>query len=162
MRDKSTDHSDKSQLIIYHSFVNVDTSEIHSKFLSLIEIAERCNAENLNAAIVDCLENDQNKYPVEKIVGFISDGASVIVATHESISKRLKDSYDDLFIQHSMTHCQALMVRDAESVIPDFVEDTIKATLRHFSVALRKKEFGQICELNEEEYSNLVKFGCLR
>ncbi|XP_044850693.1 uncharacterized protein LOC123353563 [Mauremys mutica] len=54
------------------------------------------------------------------------------------------------------------MARDTESVIPDFVEDMIKVTLRHFSGAMRKKEFRQICDLNEEEYSSLVSYKKIR
>lgn len=50
--------------------------DIWSESPSSIEISEGCNAENMTKAIAVLLRNDQNKNPIEKIVGFTENGAS--------------------------------------------------------------------------------------
>ena len=164
MCDESTDYTDKTQLLIYQRYVDTTDKEIKTEFLSLVEIRERCTAVNISEAIISHF--DKEEFPTEKLVGFTSDGAAVMLGRNQrgegNVAAKLKQEYGELFVQHCMTHRQALMSRDAEKEIPDFVEDTIKATLSHFNGPARKKEFSQICAFNEEEYSHLVTYKKIR
>ena len=52
-----------------------------------------------------------------------------------------------LYVQHCVTHSEALMTKDGQKKLLDFIEKTIKEVLDYFRYsALRKHHFTEICE----------------
>lgn len=86
-----------------------------TEFLS-IETLPRATAENIYAAILQSLKEQSGLEPSEifgKIVGFASDGASVMQGLRSGVAARIKENQPKLMIVHCVAHRLELGIKDA-------------------------------------------------
>ena len=70
-------------------------------FYKIVEVPN-ANAGNLFNAIESNFEHDG--IPFKNLIGFGSDGASVMRGTHNSVLSRLKEKQPDIFFLHCICH----------------------------------------------------------
>ncbi|XP_062511256.1 protein FAM200A-like [Corticium candelabrum] len=122
MADETTDSSVTEQLILYVRFVNIAKKCVQTRFL-----ADSENIFDLIKAIFEKFE-----LPRESLVGYSSDGASVMTGVRKGVAAKLKAQYNPkLFTQHCFNHRLVLASKDAQKEIPGEVETTIKDVLDH-------------------------------
>ena len=117
LADKSTRVGDKSTLIVFLR-ASIDGKAAPINFpLDLVELESLC-ASHIADKIVDCLF--KNGYSIELlqevIIGFCSDGASVMLGTKSGVRKLLKDKFPDI-MWHCLNHRLELAVGIALEII---------------------------------------------
>ena len=109
---------DKSTLIVFLR-ASIDGKAAPITFpLDLVELESLC-ASHIADKIVDCLL--KNGYSIELlqevIIGFCSDGASVMLGTKSGVGKLLKDKFPDIILWHCLNHRLELAVGIALEII---------------------------------------------
>ena len=122
----------------------------------------RPNLENIFDLIKAIFEKFE--LPRESLVGYSSDGASVMTGVKKGVAAKLKAQYNSkLFTQHCFNHRLVLASKDAQKEIPDEVETTIKDVLDHFKYSpVAQSSLRKICELNSEPFVKLVQYHKIR
>ena len=86
--------------------------------LDLVELESLC-ASHIADKIVDCLL--KNGYSIELlqkvIIGFCSDGASVMLGTKSGVGKLLEDKFSAIILWHCLNHILELAVGIALEII---------------------------------------------
>ena len=115
LMDESTDREREGTLI---RFYDESTLHIATGFLGLQEVPE-ANASNL----LECLDFHmiQAGLSYEKLIGWNSDGASVMLGRRNSFVSRLKEKQPRLYVLHCICHVSHLIVSDAMPCIPSYV-----------------------------------------
>jgi hypothetical protein len=108
LSDESTDLSITKNLIIYVRFVRDGVAQ--TKFLGNVMITEG-TADGITGTILTVLK--QRQLNVLQLVGFCSDGASVMTGRVSGVGARLAQHAHCLLSTHCMTHRLALMCVDA-------------------------------------------------
>ena len=109
---------DKSTLIVFLR-ASIDGKAAPINFpLDLVELESLC-ASHIADKIVDGLF--KNGYSIELlqevIIGFCSDGASVMLGTKSGVGKLLKDKFPDIILWHCLNHRLELAVGNALEII---------------------------------------------
>ena len=113
MIDESTTVSEISCLAVYLR-CSINQSGPITFLLQLVEL-KSMTAENILIALLNCLERngiDEN-YLSEHLVGFCSDGASVMLGCKSGVFTRLKQKFPRIIGWHCMNHRIELSVNDA-------------------------------------------------
>ena len=118
LADESTRVGDKSTLIVFLR-ASIDGKAAPITFpLDLVDLESLC-ASHIADKIVDCLL--KNGYSIELlqevIIGFCSDGASVMLGTTSGVGKLLKDKFPDIILWHCLNHRLELAVGIALEII---------------------------------------------
>ncbi|XP_033981881.1 E3 SUMO-protein ligase KIAA1586-like [Trematomus bernacchii] len=111
--DESTSLSKKSCLIVYLR-TSVDSSEPVTFFLDLLEL-ESTTADGIISQLLNCLQKYglDDAFLKECLVGFCSDGASVMVGRKNGVYTKLRSKYPGLIGWHCLNHRLELSVSDA-------------------------------------------------
>ena len=118
LMDESTDRGvvkGEGTLIRYYDEF---TLQIATGILGLQEVPQ-ANASNL----FDCLDFHitQAGLSYKKLIGWNSDGASVMLGKCNSVVSRLKEKQPNLYVIHCICHVSHLIVSDAIPCIPSYV-----------------------------------------
>ena len=123
--DETTDRAIIKEMVIYVRFINLD-AQIQTAFLRIVELAN-----GFAVTIEETLMTFLDKYsiPLSHLVGFGSDGASVMIGKHSGVAARIKAKQPILTSIHCMAHRLALAAGQAGDKVK-FIADTFKPTLK--------------------------------
>ncbi len=96
--DETTDVSVINEMVIYSRFITSE-GEIRTVFLKIVELPNGC-AETIEQALIKYLESCS--LPMQRLVGFGSDGASVMTGRLNGVAARLKKRQPILTMQYSL------------------------------------------------------------
>ena len=118
LMDESTDRGVVKREGTLIRYYDESTLHIATGFLGLQEVPE-ANASNL----FECLDFHitQAGLSYEKLIGWNSDGASVMLGRRNSVVSRLKAKQPNLYVIHCICHVSHLIVSDAIPCIPSYV-----------------------------------------
>ena len=117
MVDESTDISVFKKLLIYSKVcVNGQPAIVFGANVAI----QDGKAATVYKAIVDFLE--MKKIPMDKVIGFASDGASVMVGRKTGVTTLLKQANPFLISIHCIAHRLALAAAGAASCCPYLVQ----------------------------------------
>ena len=118
LMDESTDRGVVKREGTLIRYYDESTLHIATGFLGLQEVPE-ANASNL----FECLDFHitQASLSYEKLIGWNSDGASVMLGRRNSVVSRLKEKQPNLYVMHCICHVSHLIVSDAIPCIPSYV-----------------------------------------
>ena len=111
--DEGTANSKKSCLVV-NLRCSVNNSEPTTFFLDFVEL-QSTNAEGITEALLSCLLGHalDNAFLNECLLGFCSDGSSVMLGRKAGVFARLKIKFPRLIGWHCLNHILELSVGDA-------------------------------------------------
>lgn len=113
--DETTDIAVLEQLILYARYIN-DTGIVKCSFLGTFEIPN-CKSQTITDKI--CSEADALGLSLsEKMCGFGSDGASIMIGKRNGVAAKLKDKVPWLVNSHCVAHRLALACSQAADEVP--------------------------------------------
>ena len=118
--------ADIKEMVIYVRFINSNV-QIQTIFLRIVELTNGF-AKMIEEALMTYL--DKYSIPLSRLVGFGSDGASVMIGKHSGVAARIKAKQPILTSIHCMDHCLALAAGQAGDQVM-IIADTFKPTLKH-------------------------------
>lgn len=130
LTDESTDVSSVKTACIVVRYFEKDKLQITSKFWELHEVFskddsktvnEGATANNLFKSIMDSFKN--YNIPSENIVGFGSDGCSVMMGNKNSVSTRFKEVCPGIVVIKCICHSAHLCASEACKTLPRRCED---------------------------------------
>ena len=101
MMDESTDRGDVKRVVILICFYDESSFRSKTGFFGLYDIPQ-ANAANLFECLDLQISKDDLGY--EKLVGWNSDGASVMLGSRNSVVSRLKQKQPNLCVLHCICH----------------------------------------------------------
>ena len=112
--DESTALGQKSCLIIYLRCCLLDNSKPVNFFLDLVELSN-ATAQGITEAVLSCLSHYGLTESILSniLLGFASDGASVMLGQKSGVFARLKDKFPSIIGWHCYNHRVELAVHDA-------------------------------------------------
>ena len=118
LMDESTDRGVVKREGTLIRYYDESTLHIATGFLGLQEVPQ-ANASKL----FECLDFHviQAGLSYEKLIGWNSDGASVMLGRRNSVVSRLKEKQPRLYVLHCICHVSHLIVSDAMPCIPSYV-----------------------------------------
>ena len=155
LMDESTDRGVKKRegtLIRYYDECSL---KVATGFLGLQEVPE-ANASNL----FECLDFHitQAGLGYEKLIGWNSDGANVMLGKRNSVVTRLKTKQPNLYVMHCICHVSHLMISDAISCVPSYVTNLTESLFWWFHhSAKRVAELQSFQEWLEVEGHKVLK-----
>lgn len=111
---------------------------IQDRFLTLIPLKD-ARAENLYMTITKFFETKNVPYK-QNLVGFASDGASVMVGKHNSVVSRIKSDIPHIFIMKCISHSFHLCASNACQVLPRGIEDLVRDIYNYFANSPKRIE----------------------
>ena len=125
MMDESTDRGDQKREGSLIRYYDESSLKVKTGFLGLLDVVQ-ANAANLFECLDFQLKEDGLTY--EKLIGWNSDGASVMLGIRNSVVSRLRAKQPNLYVLHCVVlhcvcHISHLMVSDAVKCIPSYVID---------------------------------------
>ena len=78
--DDSTDSAVKEQCGVYGRFIDIDQEAISSSFLAFHQVVGYPTSENIYQSILKLIGKDGLDPPLNKMVAFTCDGASVVIS----------------------------------------------------------------------------------
>lgn len=133
--DESSDSSTMEQLGVYVRYLDLDQGKIAERFLEMKQIIGHPDATNIFQSLMEVLdpESAAEKMPINKLAGFTSDGASVIISPNNGVLGKLRRAVNPkLFSSHCPPHRLVLAAKEGQKEIPGEVEKTISDTLFFF------------------------------
>ncbi|GLC66667.1 hypothetical protein PLESTF_000459000 [Pleodorina starrii] len=155
--DESTDRTIKHNLAMYVSYID-DNGNVLNRYRKLEEIKGSANAKALFDLVKKALEDDG--IDMKKIVGFTSDGASVMVGEHKGVAALLKKECPGVLSLHCAAHklalsCADLFKGDEELLLLDGM---ISKIYGYFKVSpLRREDLRSLQELLKAKEYKLLK-----
>ena len=166
MADDSTYSSVCEQCGVYARFVDMQERSITTRFLSLQQIQGHPNAENIFQGIMQIIGPAGLNLPLQKLVGFTCDGASVMISGNQGVLGKLRREINPkLFSTHCPPHRMILASKAAQKEIPDFVEKLVGDILFYFRDSpTRRDQFKSLLELTDPdlEYITIVQYHKIR
>ena len=117
------------------------------------------NAEGIYHSLLKCLESHgfSSEILLERLIGFASDGASVMFGSHTGVAKRIQSVFPNVVIWHCINHRLELAVGDAVSEVTGINHFKIffdKLYSIYHSSAKNKRELEECCqELSTQFYT---------
>ncbi|XP_021373041.1 zinc finger protein 862-like [Mizuhopecten yessoensis] len=146
LTDESTDISNTKKMVLYIRLVDQDTFVASTHFLGNVSIeGSSATAEILFNYIVNFLES--KKIPLSKIIGFGSDGASVMTGSKSGVATRLRQVCPHLINIHCMAHRFNLCTSQASRKIP-YLKDSFEKTFKDLYYFFEKSA-NRVAELKE-------------
>jgi hypothetical protein len=152
MIDESTDVSTSKNLVMNARFV--EKGVVKTRFLELIPI-DSGDADTITNCVKTFLE--KNELPLTNLVGFASDGASVMTGSSNGVAVQLKRINPLLLDIHCAAHRLQLAIQDATTDFDDFFIGIVKKTSNYFSKSSgRLQRLKSICQdLDHTFYTTL-------
>ena len=123
MMDESTDRGDVKRVGMLIRYYDESSSRTTTSFFGLYEVPH-ANAANLFQCLDSQISLDDLGY--DKLIGWNSDGASVMLGSRNSVVSRLKQKQPNLYVLHCICHVSHLIVGDSVKCIPSYVIDLIE------------------------------------
>ena len=120
--DESTDISTSENFVVY--FIYLKNGRSVASYVTLVHVAA-VDAESIADSLFTFFE--ENGLDSNKIVGFCSDGASVMTGCQNGVGVRLQRVTSFLMCVHCIAHRLALCCTDAAGDVdyPDMAENTV-------------------------------------
>ena len=125
MIDETTDVSILKEMVIYVMYLTPE-AKVCTGFLTINELPDG-TAETVEKNLTAYLESKD--MPLSRMVGFGSDGASVMTGRHNGVAARLKRLQPILTSVHCIAHRLALAAAQSGDSVP-YIANTFKPTLR--------------------------------
>ncbi|XP_067123861.1 E3 SUMO-protein ligase KIAA1586-like [Centruroides vittatus] len=111
--DEASTVSHKSVLIVYLKSEVMDFEDSITIFIDLIEL-EETTSENVFKTLMTVLEKHgfDEQYLKENLIGFCSDGASVMLGKKSGVATRIEQKFPGICIWHCLAHCIQLSLDD--------------------------------------------------
>ena len=156
--DEASTISSKSVLIIFVKIENEDFSP--TIFLDLVEL-ESQGAEQIYNTMLDSLNSAgfSNEYLKQSLIGFCSDGASVMLGRKSGISTRLQENFPKIVIWYCLNHRLQLVLDDSVNDIKQ---------VNHFKIFMDKmytifhksnKNQAELFNISQELGQQMLKIG---
>ena len=170
LADESTDSATMEQLGVYVRYLDIETGKLCEDFLEMKQIQGHPTAQNIFKCLMQVLdpENPNLKMPLDKLAGFTSDGASVMISPKNGVLGKLRSVAgvnSKLFSTHCPPHRLVLAAKEGQKELPDDVEKTIADTLFFFKYSpVRREEFKKLKEMVEPDspYIYIVQYHKVR
>lgn len=133
--DETTDVSTKKSLAVVIRFCH--NNKAKDRFLGLIRV-ESATAEALFNVIVELLNN--NRIPLENLIGLAADNASVMMGQKSGVRARFKELNEDIFVLGCTCHSLHLCASAACTKLPKSVEEFARNLYNHFSNSPKRIE----------------------
>ncbi|XP_023311317.1 zinc finger BED domain-containing protein 5-like [Anoplophora glabripennis] len=146
--DESTDRSCTKHLCLVCRYRHNKT--IQDSFLALLPLKD-AKAEDLYREVTNFF--DRKKIPYQRnLIGFASDGASVMVGRHNSVVSRLKVDIPNVYVVKCICHSFHLCASNACLKLPRSIEDLAREIYPYFSNSPKRvetfKEFQSFSNVN--------------
>lgn len=155
MVDESIDSSTMEQLGVYVRYIDLEKCKLREDFLEMKRVSGHPNAENLFNCLMEVIDPDDpdSKLPLNRLAGFTSDGASVMISSKNGVLGKLRRAVNPkLFSTHCPPHRLVLASKEGQKELPDDVEKTISDTLFFFKdSSVRRDEFKKLKDLVEPD-----------
>ena len=156
--DEASTISSKSVLVI---FVKVEDEELSPIiFLDLVEL-ESQGAEQIYNTMLDSLNSAgfNNEYLKQNLIGFCSDGASVMLGRNSGVGTRLQSNFFNIVIWHCLNHRLQLVLDDSVDDIKQV--NHLKIFLDKIYTIFHKSNKNQteLFNISEELGQQILKIG---
>ncbi|KAJ8028975.1 hypothetical protein HOLleu_28247 [Holothuria leucospilota] len=143
--DETTDISVESLLTIYVMLYCPRSHQFETHFVALTEM-QKCNAASIKKAIRDQLNIRGLSY--ENVIGFGSDGASVMTGSISGVEARLKAANPKIQSVHCSAHRLNLASSQAADSIPYLqrYQRIVRSIYNMTSHSSQKKQAVQLCQ----------------
>ena len=118
MIDEVTDIAVLEQLVLFVQFWNRESKATETKFLgvcNLLESSDSANAETITKSVLDELR--VCGLSVDQLLGFFSDGASIMTGQRNGVAAKLKELNKSLISVHCICHKLSLACCDTNNEI---------------------------------------------
>ncbi|XP_067130130.1 E3 SUMO-protein ligase KIAA1586-like [Centruroides vittatus] len=134
--DEASTVSHKSVLIIYLKSEVMDFEDSITIFIDLIEL-EETTSENIFKTLMTVLEKHgfDEQYLKENLIGFCSDGASVMLGKKSGVATRIEQKFPGICIWHCLAHRIQLSLDD---VIKDIKARELNAVAKELGTEVLK------------------------
>ena len=149
MLDDSLDKATHEQCLLMVRYIDVSSTEVVSKFLSVVCIEGTPDAKTIFEAVNQCAI--ELGLPTDKLICITTDGASVMQGCRNSVTKYIIEEWNSLaFKQHCVVHKDVLGVKAALKELPSFVEETVSKVLGYFKFSSKRNDkFQQLVKLTD-------------
>lgn len=138
MLDESTDVSVHQNLVVYIRYLSSVCGRVQpvTRFLGIKQMSS-ANAESIFNAVISLLESFD--FPLDKLVGVSTDGASVMVGCQSGVVTRLREVTSGLLATHCISHRLALGTGNAADKIRYLVkfQDVLNSMYKYFAYSPR-------------------------
>lgn len=134
--DESTDISDIKIMCVLVQFLSKE-NEIKTQLLDLIALkATDCSAKNLFQSFKELLNNE--KIPINNIIGMASDNASVMIGCKNSFFSRLQSEVPNVIMLNCICHSSAIIASKACEKLPETCENLIRNVATYISGSAKR------------------------
>lgn len=155
--DESTDCSTTKHLVMVARLLIKE--EVYDVFAGLLEVND-CTAEGIYQLLVNFFAENNIDYK-KNMVGFVSDGASVMMGSKNSVMTRLRADIPSLFVQPCICHSLALAASYACEKLPLEVENMMKDVFLYFRYSSKRqhsyKKLQEALEISQKKLLNTCK-----
>lgn len=142
--DETTDIATEKSLALVVRFYNDKEKQVKDHFFGLIKVNE-CNAEAIFNHIVNYFK--ELKIPIENLIGFAADNASVMMGKHTGVQSRFKEILPNIFILGCICHSFHLCAGAATKKLPRGLEDFIRNIYNYFSNSSKRIDQLKECQV---------------
>lgn len=159
--DESTDISNNKIFCINVKYFDTH-GKLNDRLLEIITLdAKDSSAEKLFAAFKQSFNTKQ--LPLNNIVGFASDNASVMVGKHNSFLTRLKSETYNLIVLPCICHSSALVANKSCSKLSRTPEEFLRSIAAYFSLSpKRTAELFEMQAFFHNEQKKMIKLSVTR
>lgn len=139
-------------------FFSKTAKAIKSRFLGIVELTEDTTSQKIFYQLSKLLK--QYNLSFQNLIGYASDGASVVSGQHNSVWSRVHEQAPNAFQFKCVCHSLDKVVSSSFDVLPSRIAVLIKKIPSWFSKSFkRKREYSQLyAEFSHEEESTLNPF----
>jgi hypothetical protein len=130
MVDESNDCSDIKNMALFIRSVDVDTGEVIVRMLDMVEVKD-VEANTLFKEIESQL--NLRNFSYQNMVGFGSDGCSVMTGSIKGVVTQLKAKYQQLLSSYCAAHRLALSAKDAEGPTHEYLVSIMQSVTTYFN-----------------------------
>lgn len=153
--DETTDLSVKKCLAILVRYTDVSNKTVRDRLLALAEVSD-LTAEGILNKILEVIQ--KLSIPLENLIGFAADNASVMMGKFKGVQARLKEVNPNIFVIGCICHSISLCSSAAARKLPNEIEDFVRDVYNYLSCSSKR-----LMEFKEfQEYVNLKPHKILR
>ena len=133
--DESTYSATKEQLGVYIRYFDLDQVKLVEEFLEMKQVIGHPDANNIFMSLMEVLDPDVSgeKLPLNRLAGFTTDGASVMISPQQGVLGKLRSTINPkLFLSHCPPHRLVLAAKEGQKEIPDEIEKTLSEAIFFF------------------------------
>jgi hypothetical protein len=151
--DESTDVSSCKNLVMMVRYAK--DGIISTKFLNLLMVKD-----GTAVVITEAIKEYFSKYDISfsKLIGFSSDGASVMTGRRNGVATKLKELNSCMIDTHCAAHKLQLAIEDSTQDLEKFYIGIVKSTSLYFSnSSTRKLALKKMCEDLDESFYKILR-----